>query len=257
MDLILSNKRISSVKQTIERILRLGQNAKIHLVLVIHDINKENRKIDISDIPVKLQFERVSSRKPKNTFNSNASEEPQLQGEMDYIHHGKNYHLHGVFISDDDITEGIRGLLERHTQEELSKGELGYNIFDKDIEKKKNEKLNFFLPVSSEASTEESNDVALPYLPEVIFWTLSQKRVSANLIAKYSAAPNNYNVAKAYYTKLQDLGVVGGTPNGYSQLEVLPASMEDLSDSIKEILHKFGYSDDKIKEAFASRAKNK
>ena len=86
---------------------------------------------------------------------------------------------------------------------------------------------------------------------------MSQKRVSANLIAKYSAAPNNYNVAKAYYTKLQDLGVVGGTPNGYSQLEVLPASMEDLSDSIKEILHKFGYSDDKIKEAFASRAKNK
>lgn len=253
---IISDKKFSAVKQTIENILRLGRNANIHMVLSIHDAKKENRKIEIPDIPVKLQFEIVNTRSSNSNLGLEVSDTLQLRGEMIYTYHGETHHLHGVLVEDDEIKNYICNILERHTTDELSKGHLGYTISNEDIEKKKSEMLKPFLTVPSDPNPEIYTEEELKDLPQVILWTLSQDRVSANAIKQSGACGKNPNTAKSYYLKLQELGIAGGDKNQHKQLEVLPKSIDELSEAIKDYLYNSGLSENDITQAFSDR-KNK
>ena len=250
---IISDKKFSAVKQTIENILRLGRNANIHMVLSIHDTKKENRKIEIPDIPVKLQFEIINARSSSNNLGLEVSDTLQLRGEMIYTYHGEKHHLHGVLVEDDDIEKYIYNILERHTPEELSKGGLGYTISNEDIEKKKSEIIKPFLTVPSNQNTEIYQEEELKDLPKVIMWTLSQNRVSANAIKNSNTCGKNPNTARSYYLKLQELGIAGGDKDRYDRLEVLPKLIDELSEAIKDYLYNSGLSENDIEQAFSIR----
>ena len=180
----------------------------------------------------------------------------QLRGEMIYTYHGEKHHLHGVLVEDDEIKNYICNILERHTTDELSKGHLGYTISNEDIEKKKSEMLKPFLTVPSDPNPEIYTEEELKDLPQVILWTLSQNRVSANAIKQSGACGKNPNTAKSYYLKLQELGIAGGDKNQHKQLEVLPKSIDELSEAIKDYLYNSGLSENDITQAFSDR-KNK
>ena len=60
--------------------------------------------------------------------------------------------------------------------------------------------------------------------------------------------------AKIYFQKLQSWGIIGNIAEK-GRREVLPQSIEEIPDDLKDILSRYNISDDKIMEAISKRVK--
>ncbi|MDE7477204.1 MAG: hypothetical protein K2M91_04510, partial [Lachnospiraceae bacterium] len=87
---------------------------------------------------------------------------------------------------------------------------------------------------------------------EVVLWVLAQKSVSINSIQGELHVGNKY--AKIYFQRLQALGVIGDIIEK-GRRKVLPQSIEEIPDDLKDFLSHYNVSDDKIMEAISKRVK--
>lgn len=250
---IRSNKRTEKVVGTINDILRFGRNSKIHLILSIHDPKDEIAIIEKGDIPVGLTFQTVNSRKSMNALGGMGADKFSGNGEMNFHHKGKDYHLQGVYMDDNKIGSIVRYIKDNFSdcESQSPKGEYGFLISGEDLDKKKKDTDGYTINlVSGESDGNKNEDEKERKFVKVVLWVLSQTNVSANSIQQECRVSNNN--AKQYYENLQSLGVLGEVGER-GRRKVLPQSIEEISSDLKDFFSHHNISDDKIMDAISKR----
>lgn len=248
-----NSKKSEKVKKIINDILRYGRHNKIHLILSIHDPKQEIAKIELGDIRVKMVFQTVNSRKSSTALGSGGAEKLNGSGEMIFDHINSSYQLQGVFIDDDMIGSEIpntwvvfsadyNGVLQKYD----------FTISDEDMKTKEAETEEYIIKNSTGEDNSGSKDEQEGKFVEVVLWVLAQKSVSINSIQEEHPVGNKY--AKIYFQRLRSLGVIGDIIEK-GRREVLPQSIEEIPDDLKDFLSHYNVSDDKIMEAISKRVK--
>jgi hypothetical protein len=86
-------------------------------------------------------------------------------------------------------------------------------------------------------------------------WTLGRDTVSGNAIHKAFKPEISERKAANILDRLQKLGIAGNATTKQA-CKVLPASIEELSTDIIDLLNQVGYSDESIEKAFKNDIPN-
>lgn len=250
IDEISTNRRTEKVVKIINDILRYGRNAKIHLVLSIHDPKSDIAIIEKGDIPVGLVFQTVNARKSMNVFGGAGAEKLSGEGEMYFYRGGKQYHLKGVYMDDGEIDLEVRNIKLAFFNSEFPRGEYGFSISDVDLEKKKEEIADHISVSISGKDIDTNAEERERKFVDVTRWVLSQRSVSVNLIRNNCSVGDKY--AQGFFEKLQSYGVIGGAAEK-GRREVCPQSIEEIPNELREILSRNDVSDDEIAIAISKR----
>lgn len=251
-----NRKKSEKVIKIINDILRYGRHNKIHMVLSIYDPKKEIAKIELGDIRVQMVFQTANSRKSSNALGSGGAEKLNGCGEMIFDHINSSYQLQGVFIDDDkigpELPEGRVAFGMKISKDGRGVSKNGYTISDEDLKRKEAETEEYSINFSPGEDNSGSKDEQEGKFVDVVLWVLSQKSVSINFIQEERPVGNKY--AKIYFQKLQSWGIIGDIIEK-GRREVLPQSIEEIPDDLKDFLSRYNISDDEIMEAISKRVK--
>ena len=90
-------------------------------------------------------------------------------------------------------------------------------------------------------------------LANIIMWTLSQQKVSANKLAdKFRMGNRSYDIMD----KLCDMNIVS-EQHSKQPRRVIPTCIYDISSDVLEFLSKYGYSKETISETISKRTQHK
>lgn len=214
------------VVDALQSILRRGRHGRVHLVLAANDPKKDNVKIDVSDIPVKMAFRTANFHNSVTAIGVGGAECLREKGEM-YFSNGDLKHLQGVYISPYEITLELSLIKISYLSVQYT-FEHSFHISDTDLIRMDSEINN-----AVNGCTEKDD-----LLPSVILWILGKSEVSTNAIK------NEFNIgwnrASHVMEELTKLKIVS-EPTSTLPRKVMPHSFEELSPKAQKLLEKSGY----------------
>ena len=254
IDEIGSSKKSEKVIKIINDILRYGRHNKIHLILSIYDPKQEIAKIELGDIRVKMVFQTVNSRKSSTALGSGGAEKLNGSGEMIFEHVNSSYQLQGVFIDDVKIGSELPNVWVAFSADSNGVSQkYDFTISDEDLKRKEAETEEYIMGHISREGISKENEREGKFI-KIVFWALSQTSVSINSIqhAEYVSVGNDY--AKEFFEQLKFYKVLGDSKEK-GRLKVLPQSIEEIPDELKNRLLRYGISDNEIEDAIGKREK--
>lgn len=222
-------------REIITEILRRGRHAKIHFILAAHNPTKANLKFDLADLPTRISFRVAQLSNSLAILNTGGAEKLSGKGAMIFksSQDDENHRIQGVYISDETLREELTGI---HFNCLLRNYECQYK-FTIDLSKKNCE----LLPNTLIRNTKSKNKNEK--LATVLAWALGQSTISSNEIIQRERC--GWSTAKKIMTQLEDLGVVSPL-EAKLRRDILPKSVDDLSDDLINILKDNGYTIDDI-----------
>ena len=244
--------KIELAKTTLSLLLQMGRHARIHFVLAAHDPTKENMRIKLSDIPVKMVFQVSTLNNSTTALSKGGAENLKGNGDMLFKAYGSIQHLQGAYISKDEVEGILNGVrteyrrkssnwLSTHSSAYSPRGRYGFTISGEDLENKvveiQNEKQHYLPENSNHLRTKSKNDQKFA---AVIVWALNQDAISANMIVDNFGG--TWRKANDFMTQLQEFGVVEEL-EAKLRRKVLLHSVEELPQDAIDLLQRNGLCD--------------
>jgi S-DNA-T family DNA segregation ATPase FtsK/SpoIIIE len=221
----------------INSIIRRGRKAKIILVLASHNPTVKNAKISVDLIVSRMAFKCANHYASATALDIAGAEDLPGNGAMllKTPQKAQPMLLQGAYADISEIQSVIDNNEDCFDYLEMLKiceNDVGEEICD----------IADISTAKSETKFEEN-------LAKVAFLTLGHETMSASgikIMAKIGNGANNI------IGKLCDMGIVTGK-NGNKAREVIPKTFEELGNEAKELLIKYGYDEEQIKQKIAER----
>lgn len=227
------------INDTVSDILRLGRKVKLHMVLATQSSTKKALGIEDNNITAKIAFRCADYHESITAINSSGAE--KLTGDGDMLYKPYNSvnleHLQGALISDSDCIRMVNEIKN------------GRHIFDwkftiPDIDPL----IRSVMRDDPELGSRTDNN-ANQELVDIIMWVLGRNEVSVNgLKEKFQMG----NRANNFIDKLCEFGIVS-EKFAKKPRTVIPQSVEDLSENVKDFLNNGGITDEQIQTVFENR----
>ena len=215
-------------------LLRRGRHAKIHIVIGTQDPTKENLKIASDNITTRVAFRCNNHYSSQSVIGQSGAENLEGKGSMLYVSVDcpTPKGIQGAYITIEELEWAIS--LVKSSKHDLS---------NKFVISEMQSNNTCFFDITDVIVDETQNKE----LANIIMWTLSQQKVSANT-DKFKMGNRSYNIMN----KLCDMKIVS---EQYSKQprNVIPTCINDISTEILELLSKYGYSKETISEVISKR----
>jgi hypothetical protein len=246
----------------ISNILRLGRNAKIHIVLIAQDPLVKEMKCEIGNITARLAFTCANPSYSVTILGKGGAEKLSGEGEMYFKspqHTGLQY-IKGAYISSgeiDTVCARVKSKYNVASPDGIKWDDSRKFIIDADDFEHGNASVFMGgddILLTSPAITKQDIDDKL--FAKIIIWTLGRKTVSGNAIHKaFEALDVSARDGDKFLERLYKLGIAG-EPNVKSPRNVKPTCIEDLSDEVISFLNHYDYTTEDIQKVFNARLGN-
>lgn len=223
---------------TLTNLLRRGRHAKIHIVIGTQDPTKENLKIASDNITTRVAFHCNNHYSSQAVIGQSGAENLEGKGSMLYVSPDcpTPKHIQGAYITIEELEWAIS--LVKDSKHDLSNK---FVIPEIEVPEMQSDNSYDFDVIVDETQNKE--------LANIIMWTLSQQKVSANKLAdKFRMGNRSYDIMD----KLCDMNIVS---EQYSKQprNVIPTHIDDISPEVLELLSKYDYSKETISEVINKR----
>lgn len=226
-------------------LLRRGRHAKIHIVIATQDPTKANLKMAYDNITTRVAFRCNNHYSSQSVIGQSGAENLEGKGLMLYVSADcpTPKHIQGAYIKAEELEWAISLV-------KSSKHDLSNKFVIPEIEVSEMQSDNSCYPTITDIIVDDSQNKELA---DIIVWTLSQQKVSANkLTDKFKMGNRSYDIMD----KLYDMNIVS---EQYSKQprNVIPTCIDDISTEVLEFLSKYGYSKETISETISKRTQHK
>ena len=231
----------------ISSLLQRGRHAKIHLVLAAQNPTLPNMKVDLGNITTRVAFRCAKKNFSETILGEGGAENLQSQGSL--LLKSPQYDslkwAQGIYITPKEIQ-----LVTQHLKspQYLYDGDkkLNLTIPKTPLIVNRGNLFSRLQPIPTVSGPSEQDRL----FAAVLFWTLSQDRISAN--ALMNTHHLGWNRAANLMKQLEELGIIDQL-NGKQTRRVRPASIEDLSNELLDFLASCDYPHDSIISTFQER----
>lgn len=244
---ISDKRRLGLLTEAISELLRRGRHSKIHLVLAAHNPTKQNMRIDMGDIPVKLVFRVPNIHNSVTILGEGGAEKLRGEGDMYFLQNGEKKRLLGAYIGEEETVH----ILEKvSVVYRLRRNGYHFTIAETDIQAKKlelEEDDRDFLGAENRCIKEDSRK---ELFSKVVLWALKHKAISCNMLSE------NFHVgwrrANELIRQLHNAGIVGELDAKLPR-RVLPQCVEEVPEALLDILRHNGISSETVSDAISNR----
>lgn len=237
----MNKKLFQFFSNAITDFLRRGRHAKIHIAIGAQDPTKENLKISLDNITTRVAFRCNSRYSSQVIIGQSGAECLGRKGEMLFtsVDYPVPKRIHGTYITMEELKCALSHI--KNSGHDLSNK---FVIPEVDISQMQSgNPRNFYI---SDISVDDSENKKFA---DIIMWTLSNKKVSANKLADIFHMGNK---AHNIINSLCDMKIVS-EQNAKQPRTVVPTCVDDISDDVLEFLSKYGYSKEVISDAISNR----
>lgn len=249
-------RRLGLLAEDISELLRRGRHAKIHLILAAHNPTKQNMRIDMGDIPVKLVFRVSNVHNSVTVLGEGGAEKLKGEGDMYFFQNGEKRRLLGAYIEEGEIScmlERVQAFYKNPPYRRLCTSGNRFTIKDEDIQAKRFdvEEGNRDFPMARDRRTQV--DSLKQLLAPIILWSLGQESISCNMLSEKFHV--GWRRANGLIGQLYDVGIVGELDAKLPR-KVLPQCIEEVSEVALDIMVHNGISREAASEAISNRISN-
>ena len=235
-------KLYQTFTNALTNLLRRGRHAKIHIVIGTQDPTKENLKIASDNITTRVAFRCNNHYSSQAIIGRSGAENLKGKGSMAYVSANcpTPKHIQGAYITIEELEWAIS--LVKDSKHDLSNK---FVIPEIEVPEMQSDNSYDFDVIVDETQNKE--------LANIIMWTLSQQKVSANKLAdKFRMGNRSYDIMD----KLCDMNIVS-EQHSKQPRRVIPTCIYDISSDVLEFLSKYGYSKETISETISKRTQHK
>ena len=217
-------------------LLRRGRHAKIHIVIATQDPTKANLKMAYDNITTRVAFRCNNHYSSQSVIGQSGAENLEGKGSMLYVSVDcpTPKGIQGAYITIEELEWAIS--LVKSSKHDLS---------NKFVISEMQSNNTCFFDITDVIVDETQNKE----LANIIMWTLSQQKVSANKLAdKFRMGNRSYDIMD----KLCDMNI-GSEQHSKQPRRVIPTCIYDISSDVLEFLSKYGYSKETISEVISKR----
>lgn len=245
-----SKRMAQQLPEIISNLMRLGRNAKIHMVLIAQDPLIKEMKCEIGNATARLAFTCANPNYSVTILGKGGAEKLSGNGEMYFKspqHPGLQY-IKGAFISTCEIEEVCNVICAEYEKTEWDK-RFKFTVDTRNLSLTEENTINL-LPANL-VITQQDNDDKL--FAEIIMWALGCKTISAQQITSTFTTRMGWPKANGFVEKLQAFGIVGSLL-GRQPRAVIPTCIEDLSVEVMKFLACQGYTQEAIQKVFDAKS---
>lgn len=243
----VNKRRLGLLTEAISELLRRGRHSKIHLILAAHNPTKQNMRIDMGDIPVKLVFRVPNVHNSVTVLGEGGAEKLKGEGDMYFLQNGEKKRLLGAYIGEEEMLHILEKVSVFYR---LRRNGHHFTIAEADIQAKKHgfeeDNRDFFIAESRCIKEDSRKEL----FSKVVLWTLKHKAISCNMLSE------NFHVgwrrANELIGQLHDAGIVGELDAKLPR-KVLPQCIEEVPEAVLDILEHNGISSDTVSNAINIR----
>lgn len=224
---------------TISEILRLGRKVKLHMVLAAQSSTKKALGIEDNNITARIAFRCADYHESICAINASGAEKLIGNGDMLYKPYDSTNleHLQGAFISDSECIKMVNEIIN------------GRHIFDRkfiipNIDPLTQSVIKDNPELGSITGKQPNQELA-----NIIMWVLGRNEVSVNGLKEKFLMGNRANIIM---DKLCKFGIVS-EKFAKKPRNVVPKSVEDLSEDVKNLLNNGGITDEQIQTVLENR----
>jgi S-DNA-T family DNA segregation ATPase FtsK/SpoIIIE len=221
----------------INSIIRRGRKAKIILVLASHNPTVKNAKISVDLIVSRMAFKCANHYASATALDIAGAEDLPGNGAMllKTPQKAQPMLLQGAYADVSEIQSVIENNEECFDDLEMLK------ICESDIGKEISDVADIY---TAKPKAELEKELA-----QIVYLTLGHEKMSVSTIKKMSRIGNRAN---NILDKLCDMGIVTGK-NANRARDVIPKTYEELGNGVKDLLSKYSYYEEQIKERIEGR----
>lgn len=227
----------ADVAGQITDILRRGRKAKIHMVIATQDPKADSMRVDIGNITTRMAFKCATCYSSINAITCSGAEKLSGKGEMLYISadHPNPTFIQGAYVSRQEAKELVSAI-SSHSTDSIPKFVIPEAFEDSKVLGDTARVFHMPKPLVTEEEREKA---------KVVMWALGNDTISTEKIKKHF---NIGNRAKGLMNFLSEQNIVS-EPHGNLPRSVLVKHRDQLSETVLELLHSCGYSDEDIAAA--------
>lgn len=234
-----NKKKRSEAVMNITNILRRGRKAKIHIVLATQNPKDKVMEAETGNITSRMTFKVARLQTSIAVLNCAGAEKLPGNGAMLYqsMEHSEPIRIQGAYISDEEAEKLMEDITAAN--QDLS----NKFVIPEFIPQKDNTVLDI-LPDTVQNDSERQQKFA-----EIVMWTLSNTKVSAEKLKRNFSMGNQAN---EIVDKLFELGIVSEKFANQPR-KVLPQTIGDVPDAVLQFLEKHGYPAEAVTNAISKR----
>lgn len=225
-------------------LLERARKIKIHLILTAQDASKGNIAIKMTNL-AGIAFKCTNPYDSRTIINSTEAMHLSGKGSMYFKseQHDGLLRVQGTFMSPQEIMDMLDNMKFDYVD-----GEREYN--EVKIEPILLPRLNEVIPQADSSNHQDTHE---EILAKLIIWLLGQDKISNKQIKDHFEM--GYDRAKVFLSELESFGLITEPKRGTKLPRiVIPKSMDDISVKVMELLVRFGYTRDDVKNALDQRA---
>ena len=251
-------RKLGLLTEAISELLRRGRHAKIHLILAVHNPTKQNMRIDMGDIPVKLVFRVSNVHNSVTVLGEGGAEKLKGEGDMYFHQNGESKRLLGTYITEDEA-EGLLRMIKRKyatrivspkQYQALHRDRCSFKITENAVRSKMDDFEGSCLELPTKRGNENDSSRRELLFAKVILWTLGQTSVSCNRLCE--SFKIGWTKANSFLGRMQELGIVDGLDAKLPRA-VLLNSAEELPEKVVGILQDVGISFEDISSTMVAK----
>jgi len=217
-------------------LIRRGRKVKIILILASHDPTLKTAKANVNGIESRIAFRMLKHQNSSAALGVPGAEKLPGEGAMLFKSPKGITFLQGAFVTEDEIDEILSTKPQGHDTLDMLKlvePEAAHlPLVDDEA-------------VSRGIATENENKE----LAKIIMWVLGREKVSASKMEKL------FKMGKRSDVVLDKLHKMNLVTEKFSKQprSVIPKCYDDLSDEVVNLLNRYGYTEEQVKEVFLSK----
>lgn len=239
-------KMVKIMTDAVSALLQRGRHAKIHVVLAAQNPTMQNMKVDLGNITGRIAFKCAKKNFSETILGESGAE--NLLGKGDLYLKSPEFsglkRIQGTYITSSELKRVILSI-RQHTI---------YHLKDKyriKLSDNSSKDLGNNMAVNRIADSKPSKqDTDRRMFAQIMIWALGQNEISCNAVMK--AFGYGWNRASDFIDRLYAVGIVGELDAKLPR-KVIPQTVDEMSDKIKQFLQNCGYSEDMLAEAIRNR----
>lgn len=240
---------IRMASNAVSSLLQRGRHAKIHVVLAAQNPTMQNMKVDLGNITARVAFKCAKKNFSETILGEGGAE--NLSGQGDMLFKSPKYaepkRLQGVYISEQELRKMLI-VIQMKWNRGLGRSRFKFVIQEEELRK---EESGFGDRLIGKSITRKDHvNMEDKLFTKIMLWTLTQSAISCNMLM------GNFNLgwnrASRFIERLYDLNIVGDLDAKLPR-EVLPQSVDELSDDALCLLESNGFSVESVSAAIKDR----
>lgn len=243
----MEDKRmVKLMTDAVSALLQRGRHAKMHVVLAAQNPTAQNMKVDLGNITGRIAFKCAKRNFSETILDERGAENLLGKGDMYFKspEFSELKRIQGTYIAPNELNRVISTI---KTQSPL----LSIGKYKLKLSDKSSRDLGNDLAVDLDVDLNHSKqDADRRMFAQIVLWALGQNEISCNAVMK--AFGYGWNRASHFIDRLCEVGIVGELDAKLPR-KVIPQTVDEMSDKIKDFLQSCGYSGDMVAETIRNR----